>query len=100
MQKGRSMLMNKQSMKYNIIKIWGIIIIVLSIYVLYVTFGILLNSSLNITYSAVSVSDVEYIYKMSMFFIGYVFLVIFTVIIFLRAYKKNIHPSHITRDEK
>jgi hypothetical protein len=63
-------------MKKNLFKIFNVFVLLLSLYLLYITFGILINSSVSITYETASLEDIKYVHSYSKLFILYIILVL------------------------
>jgi len=71
--------------KLNPKNIFKIVMIVFSVCVLFITIGVLLNSSVNLKYEAASVEDVAYVHLCSKILIVYVVLVI---VFLISSFKK------------
>jgi len=64
--------------------VYKILMILFSLYLLYVTFGIFLNSGINVQYEVYSTKDVAYIFFYSKVFMGYISLVLIGLIFSFR----------------
>ncbi len=80
-------------MKYNVKKILNVIlrilILLLTIYLLYIQVGILLNGMINITYEVVSIDDLKFVVSYSKILIIYFVLITLVMIYRLVSYCKR-----------
>ena len=74
---------NKFLMK-NFFKAFKWIMIIFSVFILYVMYGIYMNSSVCLTYESASLKDIEYVNLYSKVVIAYLVLVIVFIIISLK----------------
>jgi hypothetical protein len=70
-----------ESQKIKIIRILQVAIIVISVGMLYLTFGLYLNSGVNEKYEVASQNDIERVFIFSKIFSVYIILVIIVLII-------------------
>ena len=64
--------------------VYKILMLLFSLYLLYATFGIFLNSGINVQYEVYSIKDVAYIFFYSKVFMGYITLVLIGLIFSFR----------------
>jgi len=70
-------------------KIFVIIMITISIYLLFVIFGIYLNGNIAYTYGAVSLDDIEYVIVYSKLLLIYISLIIIVLLYLFKNIKWN-----------
>ncbi len=75
------------------LKVINIVALIFTLWIIYLGFGILLNSALDMKYEAASISDIKYIYNFSIILIFYsisILIILILNLIFLNRKKTSV----------